>query len=637
MKVSDRPPESEVVAGSTKFHLHEWERITSDPVILQNVGGVKLSFDDTPVQTSVPRQYKFNDAQSEIIDNEIQELLQKGVVVPVEDTADCFVSNIFLRPKPGNKFRMIIDLSDLNEFISKNHFKMDHLEVATQMLFPGAWLASIDLKEAYYAIPIAEEDQKFLCFQWKERYFKFKCMPFGLSSAPWIFTKTLKPIFSKFHDAGFEGFGYIDDSFIIGESKEECALAISYLTDLFVRLGFRINVEKSVLQPSQKLTFLGYVIDSKEMSVSPTKEKKVKVKDAVTKLLYTKKPKIRTVASILGLLNDVCKGCEYGQAYLKNLEILKIKALRKVGRVGFEGRMKISWICKDDLKWWLHHIDTTKKPIRLGNPNVSLETDASMLGWGAVLNDHKAGGRWSIEEASQHINVLELKAVELGLKTLCSSVKPHQGIKVLCDNTTSVAYLKHKGGTKSFECNEIANNIWRWCEGRKIWLTVSHVPGILNVKADFESRNFSDDTEWAVNRKLFDKVCDAWGVPDIDLFASRNNHQLPTYVSWGPDPGAQHVDAFTLNWNIYNCVYIFPPFRLLNRVLQKVRADNARAIIVAPTWGGQPWFVPLKKASTDIWTFPRQSNNLVRTETTLDREKSLHNIPISFHLVSRKR
>ena len=390
MKVSDCPPE--MVAGTTRHYLHNWEQITSDPFILQNAAGVKLSFDETPSQQAVPRQYKFNVEQAHVIEKEIDDLLEKEVIVEIKDTEDCFISNIFLRPKPGNKFRMIIDLSELNEFVTKQHFKMDHLDVATHMLFPGAWLASIDLKEAYYAIPICEEDQKYLCFQWADKVFRFTCVPFGLSSAPLLFTKTLKPIFSKFHEEGFQGFGYIDDSFIIAQSFEECAQAVAFLTDLFVKLGFRINTEKSVLNPCQKLTFLGYVLNSNEMTVSPTQEKRKKVKKCVINLLSEHKPKIRTVASVLGFLNDVCKGCEYGPTYLKRLEILKIKALRKTGRKGFEGRMKISWQGIQDLKWWLANIDNAKFALHLENPEIILETDASNLGWGACLSQEKGGG-----------------------------------------------------------------------------------------------------------------------------------------------------------------------------------------------------------------------------------------------------
>ena len=86
---------------------------------------------------------------------------EKGVVVPQEYENDIFISNIFLRPKPNGKFRMILDLSLLNEDVHKRHFKMQHLDVAIDMLQRGDFLASIDLKDVYYTIPVHPEHQKF--------------------------------------------------------------------------------------------------------------------------------------------------------------------------------------------------------------------------------------------------------------------------------------------------------------------------------------------------------------------------------------------------------------------------------------------------------------------------------------------
>ena len=621
------------MAGATKHHLEQWQEITSDPTILQNVSGVEILFDETPIQDNVPRMYKFNETHAEFINAEISEMLQKGVILEIEDSRDCFISNIFLRPKPGNKFRMIIDLSDLNKFVSKQHFKMDHLDVASDMLFPGAWLASIDLKEAYYTIPISESDQKYLCFQWENKVYKFTCVPFGLSSAPWLFTKTLRPIYSKFHENGFKGFGYIDDSFIIAESYDECVAAVQCLTELFTTLGFTVNTEKSVLKPTQNLTFLGYELNSIEMTVSPTKEKKEKVKTTIQNLKNESKPKIRKVASLLGLLNDVCKATEYGKVYVKRLEIQKILALRRVGRRQFEGRMKISYNSMKDLTWWERNIDTASHSIRPVVPEKTLKTDASGLGWGACFDDQRTGGRWSLQESELHINVLELKAVELGLCSLCSDTDNLTGIKVLCDNMTSVSYLRNKGGTRSSECNEITRRIWKWCENRNLWLIVSHIPGVKNIEADFESRNFTDNTEWAVNSKIFTCVCDTWGYPKIDLFASRNNHQLETYASWGPDPGACYIDAFSINWKQFKFVYIFPPFRLIGRALQKVQMERVKAIILAPVWPGQPWFTGLQAASRETWTFPKRKDNLLQLEIGDHKGRSLNETQIRFHLI----
>ena len=295
--------------------------------------------------------------------------------------------------------------------------------------------------------------------------------------------------------------------------------------------------------------------------------------------------------------------------------------------------MKISYESSQDLKWWEDNIDTACHYISNRSPNFQIETDASEMGWGARRGNKSAGGRWSFEESEYHINVLELKAVHLGLKTFCKKSKGPKVIKVLCDNMTAVAYLKHKGGTKSFWCNETAREIWQWCEDRQFWIIPAHIPGIENVEADFESRNFSEDTEWAINRHIFEQVCEVWGFPNIDLFASRNNFQIDNYVSWGPDPGASFIDAFSLDWSEFNYVYIFPPFRLLPRILQKVRMERVKAIIVAPIWMGQPWFTPLQVASKDTWSFPRKANNLQRTEVGMDKTRSLHDVPIRFHLL----
>ena len=87
-----------------------------------------------------------------------------------------------------------------------------------------------------------------------------------------------------------------------------------------------------------------------------------------------------------------------------------------------------------------------------------------------------------MEEQSFHINVLELKAVLFGLNALCGTMA-NTHILVKTDNSTTVAYLTHMGGSKSTSCNKIARDVWLWCKLRNIWLTVTHIPGVENVEA----------------------------------------------------------------------------------------------------------------------------------------------------------
>ena len=70
------------------------------------------------------------------------------------------------------------------------------------------------------------------------------------------------------------------------------------------------------------------------------------------------------------------------------------------------------------------------------------------------------------------------------------------------------------------------------------------------------------------------------------------NYKLPKYVAWKPDPFAFSVDAFMVDWSdTYN--YIFPPFSLIGKNLQKIEEDEADVVMVAPLWPTKAWFSKL--------------------------------------------
>lgn len=237
---------------------------------------------------------------------------------------------------------------------------------------------------------------------------------------------------------------------------------------------------------------------------------------------------------------------EYGQNYVKYLELNKIAGLRLAGKDQFEGYITISENSRSELLWWKHTLPQASKVICNKAQSTILTTDASLSGWGAVWEGTSTGGIRSNREKLDHINVLELQAVLLGLQSFFRE-KTKVAIRVLTDNTTTVAYVNHMGGTKSIRCNEVAKRIWHWCENRDLWLYAAHIPGTLNVQADHESRQYSENTEWAFSNSLFEQVVRKWGVPD---------HKVPRYASWLPDPGAEVVNDFTVQWNHYKFICV---------------------------------------------------------------------------------
>ena len=129
-------------------------------------------------------------------------------------------------------------------------------------------------------------------------------------------------------------------------------------------------------------------------------------------------------------------------------------------------------------------------------------------------------GLFSILEKNDHTDFLELKAVLLGLKLT--------HIKVLCDNSTAIAYINTFVTSRSFECNSLAQEIWAWAGKANTWLSINHLPGVQNFEADLESCKQEIHTEWKLKESIFQFLCRKLDFSqNIDLLPTRTNTQLP--------------------------------------------------------------------------------------------------------------
>ena len=149
-------------------------------------------------------------------------------------------------------------------------------------------MTSIDLKGAYYSVKISEEDSKYLEFYAGKNVLKFVVLPNGLSSGPRKFTKLTKPPIACLRIEGVIVAIYIDDIIVIGDTYEECLIGTIKTIKLFLKLGFIIHPQRSSLQPSQEITYLGLVFNSKEMLVTLTTEKKENILESC-KSFYNKR------------------------------------------------------------------------------------------------------------------------------------------------------------------------------------------------------------------------------------------------------------------------------------------------------------------------------------------------------------
>ncbi|KAM9943595.1 hypothetical protein ACTFIT_006993, partial [Dictyostelium discoideum] len=139
-------------------------------------------------------------------------------------------------------------------------------------------------------------------FVWKGSHYRWKTMPFGLSTAPRIFTMLLRPVLRMLIDINVSVIAYLDDLLIVGSTKEECLSNLKKTMDLLVKLGFKLNLEKSVLEPTQSITFLGLQIDSVSMKLLVPKEKKKSVIKELRNFLKLDFCSPRKLAGLIGKL-----------------------------------------------------------------------------------------------------------------------------------------------------------------------------------------------------------------------------------------------------------------------------------------------------------------------------------------------
>jgi hypothetical protein len=226
-----------------------------------------------------------------------------------------------------------------------------------------------------------------------------------------------------------------------------------------------------------------------------------------------------------------------------------------------------------------------------------------------------------------HINQLELKAVELALAQFEHAL-PLGHIRVVSDNMSVVAAINRQGGTRSPSLSILVEGVLLWAFQRGCILSARHVVGSLNIVADLLSRNHEIiPTEWTLEYRVLEPVWQAWGLPMVDLFATRFNSRLPMFVSPVPDPRAWAVDALTLCWTGL-FAYAFPPLPLIPKVIRKVIEDRPQMILIAPKWPAQMWFPQLLALSHS----PPIDLGVVFGDLFQPRSKRLHGNPEMFHL-----
>lgn len=421
---------------------------------------------------------------------EIERLCQVGALAIAEPMENQFLSSFFLIPKSSGGVRFILNLRDLNRYISPPHFKMED------------WI---------------------LRFQWRNILYEFTSLLFGLSTAPYIFTKIVRPVVKALRARGVQSVVYLDDFLLLGESEISCLRNIHETVHLLSSLGFLVNYTKSQLKPFLKCKYLGFIFDSAQQSIAIPSDRRRHLRTEIQDISQKSRCSIREFASKIGSLISVCPAVLYGLLYTKRFEREKFLALESNAE-DYEKQMPIPEYLKEDFEWWLRVLANENQcnRIRLSSYALEIFSDASLTGWGASCGDQRTHGWWASDTKTLHINALELLAAFYALKC-CAADLRNCNILLRLDNTTAIAYINKFGSIQYPSLSDISRKIWGWCKERNIYLFALYIASLDNIIADAESRIPDTDTECSLSIQAFNRIKRKFGPFDIDLFASITN------------------------------------------------------------------------------------------------------------------
>ena len=583
-----------------------WEVIgASDYVVSILKHGYALEFDSHPHLVSNPPPFylPLSQEQNLILDEEMNKFLEGHVIEPVEDVASPgYYSPLFLRPKTDKGWRIIINLSSLNKCLVYHRFRMETINTVRQGLKKGFVAFALDLSSAYSHIPIHPQSRKFLRFFWKDKPYQFRNLPFGLAPAPYIFSLIVSQVAKYFHRHAIMSHFYLDDWQFFAESAKILQHHQPQIIFIVKILGWILNMEKSDLEISQHSVYIGGDFDLSQGTVKPTEKRWTKISTQIPDFCNLQVARAGKWSSILGLLTSTQDLTFLGRLQLRHLQFYLND--NWTDRTNENQLIPIPDHCKQSLQWWLKKDNVmTGVPFQPPPPDVTIFSDSSLTGFGCTLDNQYFHGKWTPEQSKLHINYLEMLSLFLGIQHFVDQLRG-KSVMAATDNTSVVAFLNKSGGTRSKTLHSLTHEFLSFCFQNKITLRARHIPGRLNLLTDGLSREGRIiQTEWKLNTSVFQSVCRLWQVPNVDLFATSQNHQLPVYFSPLPDAQAAGVDALAQNWSGI-VGYAYPPPAIIPLVLNKLEStSNCLLILIVPKWERKNWFAQLLNMLVDI---PRQ-------------------------------
>ena len=567
------------VKGRLKENVSFWksELAAPDAVVSIIETGYVLPLKSLP-PPCVRRNQLSAKLHADFVQTSINELVTTGCVRHVENVPHV-CSPLSVVENAVGKRRLVLNLRYLNQHLWKQKFKYEDLRTAMMYFNPGDYLFAFDLKSGYHHVDIAEVHHKFLGFEWNGRYYVFTVLPFGLSSACYIFTKLVRPLVRYWRARGIKITVYLDDGLGVASNEQQALEASQLVRDTLTKAGFVAHPEKSQWIPTQRLVWLGFVIDMAVGQIEVPEDKLLATKELAAKILSIPQIPARLLARLVGKI--ISLGLAIGP--VSRFMTRSLYALLE-SRAAWCDHLILSTEARTELEFWDNCLARYKaQPIwRAPSAVRVVYSDASETGYGGYTVEHGphiAHGQWSITEMQQSSTWRELAAVLRVLGAIVGKLS-NMRVRWFTDNQ-NVAHIL-KVGSKQQHLQTMALEVFFLTIQNHIHLEPEWIPRELNTQADYLSRIIDYD-DWQLNHRVFSDLDRLWGPHTVDRFASNDNTQIERFNSRCWCPGTEAVDAFTVHWAGENN-WLCPPITLVARVIRHAQVCQAEGTLIVPAW-----------------------------------------------------
>ena len=513
----------------------------------------------------------------------------------------------------------------MNQLLKKQPVALAHLQRALEATEEGDWQAKYDLQSAYFHIRISEKHWKYLGAKFtdeagRNQYFVFCHMPFGLATAVHLITKLFKPINAYLGQKGIRHTIFIDDGRVLAQSKQELDKHFEIVRQVVMNAGWIMEESKTDGRDgvSQIKEYLGFIIDTQQMSVKLTNKKKAELSRSLEEVMSARNRFVPTrfLASVIG--KAIASEPATGPLVQVMLRRAYGQLEEHVQKEGWKTTIKVSEEIAEDFTELQQRVrDSEGYPIRteatnvsvvsiIGEPSEFLKTkvirqhlrqesreiwcgDASAV----AVCAYSCGasepfyfiGKLSEEEQESSSGQRELLTVKYALEQRLRegrALAKAATMYWLTDSENLVSFLTK--GSRKRHIQALVLQVLDICKRLNLAIIPIHLRREdPRIRIADEGSKVPDSDDWSIDQEHFEKFNKEYGPFTVDLFADESNFRVKKFYANYRTPRAAGVNAFCHSWDAENA-WICPPGKKIIQVIRKIRLSSGRGLLIVPEW-----------------------------------------------------